>query len=329
MALDSRRVAAMSERWFFFDERERTTVAEALDALGERAPDEARHAEESLERLARAASLVIDCASTVRNDATSETLIDLLCRVPEWDLDLHVPTKALVGNAYLVMKINFFKGLGYALESSANAPELIERVHAEAGQSIYTKLAEELFVAIVTDPAGLRNVKLRAAHELFHIWEHRLDAEIDDFAPVLESVWIARDRVRPVVGTLQGTSEFLRLLGTTTDHSFFDHFVDGDVPQEEIDAFEEFLFGIAYEAIGKIRETLATGPRGAISAADAAAMTNRKGDSWAPTWGGPQAIYSSYKKRKVKAHYRALTQAPGPKKTAEEYVMIAFLDRTD
>ncbi|HEY1958326.1 MAG TPA: hypothetical protein VGH28_22070 [Polyangiaceae bacterium] len=319
----------MSERWFFFDEREKTTVAEALATLGTSAPNEARLAEESLGRLSRAASLVIDCASTVRNDATSETLIDLLCRVPEWDLDLHVPTKALVGNAYLVMKINFFKGLGYALEGSAPAPELIERVHAEAGQSIYTKLAEELFVAIVTDPAGRRNVKLHAARELFHIWEHRLDAEIDDFAPVLESVWLARDRVRPVVGTLQGTSEFLRLLGTTSDHRFFDHFVDGDVPQEEIDAFEEFLFGIAYESIGKIREHLATGARGAVSALDAATIAGRNADSWAPTWGGPQAIYSSYKKRKVKAHYRTLAQAPGPKKTAEEYVMIAFLDRAD
>jgi hypothetical protein len=320
----------MAERWFFFDERERVTVRAALEILAARAPAEVKLAEEGLDRLGRAAALVVDCATTVRSKETSsETLIDQLCRVPEWDLDLHVPTNALVGNAYLVMKINFFKGLGYALESSMAPPELLERVLAEAGQSIYSKLAEELFVAIVTDPAGRRNVKLHAARELFHIWQHRLDAEIDDFAPVLESVWVARDRVRPVVGTLQGTHEFLRLLGTTNDHRFFDHFVDGDVPQEQVDAFEEFLFGIAYEEIGKIREHLASGPHGAVSAAEADGIVGRKGDSWVPSWGGPQAIYSSYKKRKVKAHYRTITGAPGPKKTAEEYVMIAFLDRDE
>jgi hypothetical protein len=319
----------MAERWFFFDDRERETVDDALALLAEHAPGEVQLAEEGLDRLARAAALVVDSASSSRGkDPSGESLIDLLCRVPEWDLDLHVPTSALVGNAYLVMKINFFKGLGYALERVFAPPELRARVLDEAGQSIYSKLAEELFVAIVTDPAGKRNVKLHAARELSHIWEHRLDAEIDDFAPVLESVWVARDHVRPVVGTLQGTHEFLRLLGTTTDHRFFDHFVDGDVPQEEVDAFEEFLFGIAYEAIGKIREHLASGPHGAVSADEADRIVGRKkGDSWAPSWGGPQALYSSYKKRKVKAHYRSITSAPGPKKTAEEYVMIAFLDR--
>jgi len=317
----------MSEAWFFFDDRERATVRAALDALADHAPPEAKLAEDALERLGRAAALVVDCATNAHGKGTSETLVDLLCRVPDWDLDLHVPTKAVVGNAYLVMKINFFKGLGYALEGCGGPLDVRERVLTEAGQSIYTKLAEELFVAIVTDPAGRRNVKLHAARELHHIWEHRLDAEIDDFAPVLESVWVARDRVRPVVGTLQGTHEFLRLLGTTTDHSFFDHFVEGDVPREEVDAFEEFLFGIAYEQIVQIREHLASGPHGAVSAEQADRIVGRKGDSWVPSWGGPQSIYSSYKKRKVKAHYRALTQAPGPKKTAEEYVMIAFLDR--
>jgi len=317
----------MSERWFFFDDRERETVDAALAALP---PSEVKAVQDGLDRLGRAASLVVDCAGAARGKTeSSETLVDLLCRVPEWDLDMHVPTKALVGNAYLMMKINFFKGLGYALEAAGAPLEVLERVQAEAGQSIYSKLAEELFVAIVTDPAGRHNVKLRAARELSNIWEHRLDAEIDDFAPVLESVWVARDRVRPVVGTLQGTHEFLRLLGTTTDHSFFDHFVDGDVPQEEVDAFEEFLFGIAYEQIVQIREHLASGPHGAVSAAEADRIVGRKGDSWVPTWGGPQSIYSSYKKRKVKAHYRSLTSAPGPKKTAEEYVMIAFLDRDD
>lgn len=320
--------------FFFFDEREFAIYGEALSVLRESTPEQVPVVEEALDRLRRSAALVRDSPSIQRSfrgthAVSSETLIDLLCRVPDYDLDMHVPTKAVIGNAYLLVKINFFKGLGYALEGAGAPAELLERVQDEAGQSIYSKLAEELFLSIVTDPAGRRNVKVHAARELFHIWEHRLDAEIDDFAPVLESVWLARDRVRPVLGTLKGTHEFLRLLGTTTDHSFFDHFVDGDVPAEELDAFEEFLFGIAHEEIRKLREHLETSSQGVVSQEQARGILGRKGDSWVPIWGGPQAIYSSYKKRKVKAHYRTLTNAPGPKKTAEEYVMVAFLDRDD
>ncbi len=320
--------------YFFFDDKERALYEASLTLLRERTPDQVPVVEQALDRLRRAASLVRDCPSIQhsfrgRDTVSSETLIDLLCRVPDYDLDMHVPTKAILGNAYLLVKINFFKGLGYAIESAFGGPELLERVNDEAGQSIYSKLAEELFLAIVTDPAGRRNVKVHAARELFNIWEHRLDAEIDDFAPVLESVWLARDRVRPVLGTLKGTSEFLRMLGMASNHSFFDHFVDDDVPEEELNAFEEFLFGIAHEEIRKLRDHMESHEQGVVSQEQARGILGRKNDSWVPLWGGPQAIYSSYKKRKVKAHYRTLTNAPGPKKTAEEYVMIAFLDRDD
>jgi len=293
---------------FFFDDRERATYEAGLEVLRTNTPDQIPLVQEALDRLRRAATLVQDCPTLQRSfrghhhAVSSESLIELLCRVPDYDLDMHVPTKAILGNAYLLVKINFFKGLGYALDGAGASPELLERVQSEAGQSIYSKLAEELFLAIVTDPAGRRNVKIHAARELFHIWEHRIDAEIDDFAPVLESVWHARDRVRPVLGTLQGTHEFLRLLGTTTDHSFFDHFVDGDVPDEELAAFEEFLFGIAHEEIRKLRDHMEEHAQGVVSQEQARGILGRKNRSWVPLWGGPQTIYSSYKQRKVKAH---------------------------
>ena len=40
---------------------------------------------------------------------------------------------------------------------------------------------------------------------------------------------------------------------------------------------------------------------------------------------GPQGIYANYKRRRVNAHHRLITGLPGPKKAAEEYVMIALL----
>jgi len=318
---------------FFFDASEKVTVQEALEALGMANSPQLEVIIGALDRLAKAADIVRTSPSVQRSFhgmlASSESLVELLCRLPDYDLDLHIPTKAVLGQAYLIAKINFFKGLGYALESALCSPELIERVQHEAGQSIYTKLAEELFLSIVTDPHGQPKVKARAARALFDVWENRLTAEIDDFAPVLEGVWVARNRVRPVMGTLRGTHEFLRLLAGTSDHTFFDHFTTDHVAEEEVQAFEEFLFGISHEEIVKLRQHLEAQPTtGAISNEDARGILGRSKESWVPL-GGPQDFYSSYKKRKVKANYRVLTGAPGPKKTAEEYVMIAFLEQDD
>ena len=57
----------------------------------------------------------------------------------------------------------------------------------------------------------------------------------------------------------------------------------------------------------------------------ARALLGRTKLSWMPVNEGAQALYTSYKKRRVKALYRALTGADGPKRTAEEYVMMALL----
>ena len=58
---------------------------------------------------------------------------------------------------------------------------------------------------------------------------------------------------------------------------------------------------------------------------EARGLLGRARSSWMPERNGAQALYTSYKQRRVKAAYRALTGVRGPRKTAEEYVMIAFL----
>ena len=158
---------------------------------------------------------------------------------------------------------------------------------------------------------------------MFRIWDARLEAEIDDFAPLLEAIWDARARVRPVFGTMRGTHEFFALLKEARDHRFLEYFTEHDVPAEELQAFEEFIFGVPYEEITRLRDYLAAAPSECVSAEQARGLLGRRPESWAPS-GGPQALYTSYKQRRLKATYRTLAGAPGPKKTAEEYVMAAF-----
>jgi hypothetical protein len=287
---------------------------------------------ETLERLGQAAGLVRSSPSIAtswngdRFSARSgETLLDVLCEVPDWDFDFHVPVRVAFGQAYLIAKVNFFKAMRYALESAHAPPALLERVENELGQSIYSKLAEELFVSIVTDPNGERPVKVAAARALFRIWEDRLSSEIDDFAPVLDSVWRARNKIRPVVGTTLGTHEFFRLLRECSDTRFLEYF-EGDVPDEQLQAFEEFLFGLSSEQLARIRDQMRAQNASVVTHEQARAFLDRP-SSWVPRASGPQALYTSYKKRRVKAQYRVLTGAPGPKKTAEEFVMTSFLMR--
>ena len=315
----------------FLDDGERALVTEALGFIGEDESGELLRG--NLHRLGQAAELIRTSPSILRSIQmrpkmafSTETLIDALCRVPDWDLDLNIPTKAVWGQAYLIAKINFLKALGYVLEAVQAPEKLRDGVERELGQSIYSKLAEELFITIITDPGASRAVKIGAAKPLFRVWEDRLLTEIDDFAPVLESIWKARNEVRPVLGTMRGTQEFFRLVQAACDERFVDYFAAGDVPEEQRQAFEEFLFGISHEEITKLRQHLEQVNEGVVSVDQARTLLGRSGSSWHPT-SGPQALYTSYKRRRVKAHYRALTGAAGPKKTAEEYVMIAFLQR--
>jgi len=77
--------------------------------------------------------------------------------------------------------------------------------------------------------------------------------------------------------------------------------------------------------VTKLRAHLQENDKACVTIDEARAILSDARPSWAPEAGGAQPLYTSYKKRRVKALYRALTGASGPRKTAEEYVMIAFL----
>lgn len=319
---------------YFFDEAERALTVEGLDVVEAAAPTEVTLLYENLARLAHAADVVRESPPVFGSwearrtfGGPDGTLLDLLCEVPDWDLDLHVPVRVIFGQAYLIAKINFFKALVYGLDTAAAVEELCDRAEFVLGQSIYSKLAEELFISIVTDRHAVRRLKVAAAHRLFSIWEDRLSAEIDDFAPVLESIWQARNKLRPVVGTTLGTHEFFRLLHDCHDTRFLDYFGQ-DVPEEQLQAFEEFVFNLGWEQLTTLRDTMQQREASAVTPDQARKLLGRP-PSWAPYDSGPQALYTSYKKRRVRAQYRSLTGAPGPRRTAEDFVMRAFLTLED
>jgi hypothetical protein len=322
--------------WFFFDPAEAANVEAALQHIAEASPEEEPILRAVLGRLERTASLVRDTPSMAASwrirggrDFSGESLIQLLCRVPDYDLDLHIPTKAVLGQSYLIAKINFFKALLYALEPLNPPSEVTLALSGKLGQAIYGKLAEELFVSIVTDEGAAADVKVGAARFLARIWDERLVIAVDDFAPLLESVWRARSKLLPVLGTMLGTYEVFQLFREASDLTFLEYFGGDDIEQEQLLAFEEFLFGLSHEEITKLRRHMHEEAKSVLTLDAARELLGRTKLSWMPVSEGAQPFYTSYKKRRVKAHYRALTGAPGPKRTAEEYVMMAILQASE
>ena len=137
-----------------------------------------------------------------------QTLIEHLCTIDGLSGDLALPLKATLSRTYLLTKINFLRGFVKATAPLGDAPACKRMTHElreEVAQSIYTLLAEELFLALLRKPDVTRRTKQRAADQLITIWDDAA-LEIDDFAPLLESAWHARNRINAAYGTLLGAT---------------------------------------------------------------------------------------------------------------------------
>src|SRR5205823_674340 len=120
----------------------------------------------------------------------------------------------------------------------------------ELAQSIYTLLAEELFLALLRKPDVLKRTKQRAADQLITVWDDAA-LKIDDFAPLLESAWHARNRINSAYGTLLGATETFRLVTEDCSPEVLEFFGRDGMSADEAAAFEEFLFNMTSEELAR------------------------------------------------------------------------------
>jgi hypothetical protein len=302
--------------WPFLDARERALVADALPAAGD--------AREELERQLARLGEVARVARQGPAGLSPRALVDRLSG-RRHDVDLRLPPVAALGQAYLMLKVVFLRELAAAL---AGAPaELRRRADVELAQSIHSHLVEELFVSVASDAGVDEIVRRGAARKLLVLWQDPVQVEIDDVAPLLDAIWEARCRLRPTIGSLLGTQEIFALFQSARDERFLDHFAGGDLPDDELQAYQEFLFGLSTEECVRLRAEMDARSLAAVSLDEARRLLDVR-DAGEPVGAvGPDAMAVSYRARRVRAIYRALTGAPGPRRTAEEYVIIARLAR--
>jgi hypothetical protein len=302
--------------WTLFDEAERALLRDALPHTG----GARATIDRQLERLERLAALTRHEAY----DVPPEALVMRLAGAA-YDVDLRLPATAAVARAFLLHKVDFLRDVTRALEGAGDAAALRRRAEVELAQSIHSHLVEELFVAVAADVEVAAAVRREAARKLTALWRAPLSVEIDDVAPLLDAIWEARRKLRPVLGTMLGTQEIFTLFQSTRDERFLEHFAEGDLPLEELQAYREFLFGLSTEECDALRATMSARGLDSVTLSEARALLGLAPPP--PGDVGPDGMVGSYRRRKIKAHYRVLAGTPGPRRTAEEHVVIARLAR--
>jgi hypothetical protein len=261
---------------------------------------------------------------------TESTLIDHLCTIDGLSGDLALPLKATQSRTYLLTKINFLRGFVKATSVLGDAPGTARMTHdlrEELAQSIYTLLAEELFLALLRKPDVSRRTKQRAADQLITVWDDAA-LEIDDFAPLLESAWHARNRINSAYGTLLGATETFRLVREDCSPEVLEFFGREGMSADESAAFEEFLFNMTSEELATLRRAMQQQHLSAASPAWAAEILGRQIEDLEHSHEiDPMALYRSYQRRQLAADFRLMSNAPGPRRTAEGYLMVYLLDQ--
>jgi len=318
------------------DRDETELVGEALAAVTAASPQDAEILKGLMEELEATGGL-LDRQRPLRRPTqlggeprNEQTLIDHLCSIDGLSGDLALPLKATLSRTYLLTKINFLRGFVKATAAIVGVPGCARMCHdlrEELAQAIYTLLAEELFLALLRKPDVMRRTKQRAADQLITVWDDAA-LEIDDFAPLLESAWHARNRINSAYGTLLGATETFRLVTEDCSPEVLEFFGREGMSADESAAFEEFLFNMTSEELATLRRAMQQQHLSAASPAWAAEILGRQIEDLEHSHEiDPMALYRSYQRRQLAADFRLMSGAPGPRRTAEGYLMVYLLDQ--
>jgi len=265
-----------------------------------------------------------------------ETLVEHLAQADDSNYELFVPTRAIVGRTLVVAELNFWRMIGYlagevdSICVDPGSKAELDAVRAEVDEwlhgCVYTLLAEEVLGSIARDPDQPCELRTCAVEKLVGIWGNYLHWAVRDFFPLLQATWSARRRIRVSIGTTLGVSEMMRLLQAGCDMEFVEYFARPNPTQDEARAFQEFLIGVPTEAIRSLVQLMEEEGRTCMSpeeARQALGLVTPEND----TGHAGVRAYRFFRERHLQASARRLRNEPGPRRTAEEYVMIYFLEK--
>lgn len=319
------------------DRHESEVVDQALRIVAARAPRDAQILRDLIDQL-RQTNALIEGTRPLRSPTalggegrTEKTLIEHLIKLDGLSGDLELPLKATLSRTFLLTKIMFLRGFMKATnachDGAREIDSLLHDLNEELAQSIYTLLCEELFLAMLRKADISMRIKRRAADQLISIWDDAT-MEIDDFAPLLESAWHARNRVTSNFGCLLGATETFRLACEDCSPSVLEFFARDERSVDEAQAFEEFLFNMTTEELQVLRKAMRDAGLNAVTRPWAAQAIGRQLEDLEHSREvDAMALYRSYNRRQLAADFRRMSGQPGPRRTAEGYLMLHLLDQ--
>ncbi len=257
---------------------------------------------------------------------TPEGLIDnLVAYQEEGDNLLHMPSKAELGRGFLVAKIHSFYSMTKLAKDHAKMTDAeVKEYNDETVAMMFTLMAEDVYLNLIRDKTLNMDLRKQLSYALITLWEHRSDQTITDIAPVLQSIWSARRTLAPAFGTMMGTSELL-LVSIQMDSQWTqfikDRLGDTDVSQ----SMEEFLFGLSYEQILRLRSILKSQGVKAIGRDEVSAYLGERVKTDISL--DYRDFYLLYTIRRDNARARQRLRLPGPKKTLEDHFIRYVMEK--
>jgi len=124
-----------------------------------------------------------------------------------------------------------------------------------------------------------------------------------------------------------GSVEVIRLLASAGDPRLMELFVGNRNSAEERRAFEEFLFGLAYEQLRVLRREMAEQGLTVVDREWVARTLDVDVGTLFSGVNDPEAMFDSYYERRLAASFRRMRNARGPHRTAEMFLMARVLER--
>ena len=310
-------------------------LLEKLEAEGE-AGQEGRRA--ILDGLARLKELwrsidrfpsVLDAQSLGKRYRNFDTLVETLSHVNPYVTEAYLPTRAVLGRGYAMAKFNFCRMLGVIVEEfmdeDPDIDDLDQDVEEIMRDSVCTIIAEDLLMSITSDERLEEKLRRKAASVVAGLWERRDLEAVQAFFKVLASIWRAKSSITVNYGTLAGVAELFCLAQAGCDPEFISYFCRDDVGEDERTALLEFMFNATYEELEIMRRYMREHGVKALDAEDVARIFNVPMSRLHRTTHTAEDIFFTFRERQTMASHRLVRNLPGPKKTAEEYVMIYLL----
>jgi len=246
-----------------------------------------------------------------RNEAQ---LVNALCSFASPAHLLHIPTRVVAARSYLVAKYQFFSLLQIMV---GDQKEFTPPLRKAILTIIHTLMAEEVYFSCLDDSGFSQEIKLNLANDLITLWDSGTDARTVRHLPSLDALWTARDSSPPAFGTMNATSELLRI-SIDMGQDWQDFLIANVSINETRWALEEFLFGLSYEEINSVRSRLI---KFGISAVGRDEIPSFLGGR--PAYGiihssDYRAMYDFYVDRRDAARLRLKLSVPGPGRSLEE-----------